>query len=111
LQDPAGSGIIAATEPFVIEIKEAVQISIDTLKKMPLLQGETPVELEEVELEDDANGAYWVVTFSYPDPHAGVEMAGVGPNLAAVLRNERSYKSVRLLASDGTVRGIKTVHV
>ncbi len=50
----------------MIEIKEAVQISIDTLKKIPLLQGETTVELEEVELEDNVDGAYWVVTFSYP---------------------------------------------
>jgi hypothetical protein len=95
----------------MIEIKEAVQISLDALKGMPLLQGETPVELEEAELEDEGNGIYWVVTFSYPDPHAGIEMSGVGPNLAAVLRHKRAYKSVRLLASDGTVRGIKTVHV
>jgi hypothetical protein len=94
----------------VIEIKEAVQRSIDALKDVPFLQGPTNVELEEVELEDDGSSVYWVVTFSYPDPNAGVEMSGVGPNLAAVLRNKRAYKAVRLLASDGSVRGIKSIH-
>ncbi len=95
----------------MIEIKQAVEISLEALKNIPLLQGSAAVELEEVEMEkDNGDAAYWVVTFSYPDPNAGSELAGVGPNLAAVLRHKRAYKSVRILASDGSVRGIKTIH-
>jgi hypothetical protein len=92
----------------MIELKEAVTKSLDALKGMSLVPEQSAIELEEAELEDGGN--YWVVTFSYPDPKAGVE-AGLGPNLSAVLRNKRAYKAVRLLAVDGTVRGIKSVHV
>jgi hypothetical protein len=91
----------------MIELKEAVTKSLDALKDMSLIPEQSAVELEEAELED--GGDFWVVTFSYPDPKAGVE-AGLGPNLSAVLRNKRSYKAVRLLAKDGSIRGIKTVH-
>ena len=79
-------------------------------KTFPLLPGRTSVELEEAEMQDEGDSTYWVVTFSYPDPNASIEMSGVGPNLAAVLRNKRAYKSVRVLASDGSIRGIKSIH-
>ncbi len=91
----------------MIELKEAVAKSLDALKDMAIVPEPSAVELEEAELED--GGDFWVVTFSYPDPKAGVE-AGLGPNLAAVLRNRRSYKAIRLLAKDGSVRGIKSIH-
>jgi hypothetical protein len=91
----------------MIELKEAVAKSLDALKDMAIVPEPSTVELEEAELEDDGN--FWVVTFSYPDPKAGVE-ADLSPNLAAVLRNRRSYKAIRILASDGSVRGIKSVH-
>jgi hypothetical protein len=91
----------------MIELKEAVTKSLDALKGMSLVPEPSTVELEEAELE---GGNIWVVTFSYPDPKAGSEV-GFGPNLTAVLRNKRVYKAVRLLASDGSLRGIKSVHV
>ena len=94
----------------MIEIQNAVQISLDALQQIPLLQGRTSVELEEVEMENDGNSDYWVVTFSFPEPPSETEMPNAGPNLSALLRAKRSYKSVRLLASDGSVRGIKSVH-
>jgi hypothetical protein len=95
----------------MIEIKDAIQKSLHALQEIPLIQGKSSVELEEVEMEGDGDSTYWIVTFSFADPNADVEMSGVGPNLAAVLRNKRSYKSVRVLASDGSVRGIKSIHV
>jgi hypothetical protein len=93
----------------MIELKEAVTKSLDALKGMSLVPEQSAIELEEAELEDGGN--YWVVTFSYPDPKSGVEAHIMGPNLSSILRNKRAYKAVRLLAVDGTVRGIKSVHV
>ena len=93
----------------MIELKEAVSRSFNALKDMSIVPETANVELEEAELEDDGN--FWIVTFSYPDPNSGIDSEDAGPNLRAVLRNRRAYKAIRLLASDGTIRGIKSVHV
>ena len=93
----------------MIELKEAVSRSFDALKEMSLIPEAASVELEEAELEDDGN--FWLVTFSYPDPNTEIGSEDAGPNLRAVLRNRRAYKAIRLLASDGTIRGVKSVHV
>jgi hypothetical protein len=76
---------------------------------MSIVPPATDVELEEAELED--SGDFWVVTFSYPDPHPDIVPAGTGPSLRALMGKTRAYKAIRLLAKDGSVRGIKSIHV
>jgi DNA topoisomerase VI subunit B len=93
----------------MIELKEAVQRSFDALKEMAIVPPSVEVELEEAELED--GGDFWVVTFSYPDPHPGIDTEGAGPSLRALLNKTRAYKAIRLLSKDGSVRGIKSIHV
>jgi hypothetical protein len=93
----------------MIEIKEAISRSYEALKDMALLPETTRVELEEAELEED--GKVWVVTFSYPEPSPGTEPVDAGPNLRAILGNRRGYKAIRLQASDGSIRGVKSLHV
>jgi hypothetical protein len=92
----------------MIEMKEAVTKSLDALKGMSLVPEPSTVELEEAELEDGGN--FWVVTFSYPDPKADSEV-GFGTNLRTLMGKRRVYKAVRVFAADGSIRGIKSVHV
>ena len=94
----------------MIELREAVSKSLETLKGLGLTPSSVDVELEEAELEKDGNENFWVVTFSYPVPEPIHEAGEIGPNLAAILRKRRAYKEIRLQASDGVVRGLKTIH-
>ncbi len=75
----------------MIELKEAVQRSFDTLKEMSIVPSPGEIELEEAELED--GGDFWVVTFSYPDPHPGTITPGAGPSLRALMGKTRAYKA------------------
>jgi hypothetical protein len=93
----------------MIELKEAVSRSLDALKNMALIPEATPVELEEAELEND--GSIWTVTFSYPDPQLDSDSGYHGTNLRALMGKRRAYKAVRVFAADGSIRGIKSVHV
>ena len=95
----------------MIELKEAVQTSLGALRDLSLIPESTPLELEEAELEED--GSVWVVTFSYPEPQTSPATSPaeeIGANLRAILGKRRAYKSVRVLAADGSVRGVKNVH-
>jgi hypothetical protein len=92
----------------MIEIKEAVSKSYETLKDLALVPETAGVELEEAELAED--GTIWVITLSYPEPPRNSVLADVGPNLRAMLSDRRAYKAVRVQASDGSIRGIKSIH-
>ena len=92
----------------MIEIKEAVSKSYEALKDMALVPETTGVELEEAELAED--GQTWIITLSYPEPLKDPVLGDVGPNLRALLSHRRAYKSVRVQASDGRIRGIKSIH-
>jgi len=92
----------------MIELKEAVSKSLEALKNNALIPEETTVELEEAELDD--NGKIWTVTFSYLDPQQDPD-SGYGRNLRAIMAKRRTYKAVRIIAADGSIRGIKSVHV
>jgi hypothetical protein len=92
----------------MIEIKEAVSNSYEALKAMALVPETAGLELEEAELAED--GKIWLVTLSYPEPVKDPQLGEVSPNLRAMLSNRRAYKTVRVQASDGRIRGIKTVH-
>jgi hypothetical protein len=92
----------------MIEIKEAVSKSYEALKNMSLVPESAGIELEEAELAED--GTIWVVTLSYPDPIKDPVLGDLGPNLRSILSNRRAYKAVRVQASDGSIRGIKSIH-
>jgi hypothetical protein len=87
----------------MLDVKEAAQRASEYFAGLYADQGVSNVQLEEVELTDDAQ--YWLITLSYPDlPH---DVALVPINFAF----KRKYKVFKINAKTGEVKSMRIRNV
>ncbi len=82
----------------MIDAKEAAEISKGYIKE---LYGDifSDYRIEEVELDYDDSPTLWLITISYEDSTGGETYQKVF--------KKRSFKTLKLVASDGEVRAMK----
>jgi hypothetical protein len=86
----------------MLDVKEAAQRASEYFAGLYADQGVSNVQLEEVELTDDAQ--YWLITLSYP---VIPDMAGMPINLVS----RRNYKVFKIDSKTGEVKSMKIRNV
>jgi len=100
---------------IMLEVKEAVQVSISTFANLFPTEKHQDLHLEEVKLSADENS--WIITVSYKNPDLEEELrvkradnnllnpfVGGGAKVEQV--HTRHYKSISIKATDGKLMGI-----